>query len=250
MSASDWQMWPQPSLRKPLKVWAWAADTCSMSAARALVIAALVIACSAGTLGQLVGFGSVEAANTGEPTQATECLQYERTADGTMACAPDVYGKADERRAMRDYDRSAFGSGWTDADRDCLDTRAEVLVRDGAGVQVADCRVVAGSWVDPYTGAVETDPGRVHVDHVLALAEAWRQGADTWSDEQRRAFANDPANLQALSGSVNMRKSDQDGAQWCRYQEGERTRVECPATGSRDAFDQRYAQVAAAYGLG
>jgi hypothetical protein len=151
--------------------------------------------------------------------------------------------------AMADYDRTAYGSGWIDADRDCLDTRAEILVRDGENVRVEGCRVVAGKWVDPYTGAVESNPSNVDVDHVYALAHAWRQGASDWTRSQRIAFANDPNNLMAVQQSVNSRKSDQALGEWCEYNPGEKVKNECPSAGSEQAFEVRYQKVAARYDL-
>ena len=64
-----------------------------------------------------------------------------------------------------------------------------------------DCVVMAGTLVDPYTDATITftksDADAVQIDHVVALASAWRMGAHGWADETRRDFANDPLNLLA-----------------------------------------------------
>jgi hypothetical protein len=171
-------------------------------------------------------------------------IECQRLADGSVgACTPND-------PAMATYDRDQFGTAWTDTDHDCLNTRAEILARDGQGVRISGCHVVAGRWVDPYTGVVETDPSRVHIDHVYPLAEAWRQGASDWPKARRQAFANDPRNLMALTAQVNVMKTDQDSSEWCTWQRGERVKEECPVTGSDTAYAQRYNQVAAAYGLG
>lgn len=119
------------------------------------------------------------------------------------------------------YERAKFGEGWADLDGDCQDTRTEVLVRDlddehfGRG----QCKVLSGVLNDPYTGrTLRFDPDgggdEVHIDHVIPLAYAWRGGAWHWSDEQRRAFANDEANLLAVDGPTNTAKGDSGPAEW------------------------------------
>ncbi len=57
----------------------------------------------------------------------------------------------------------------------------------------------------------------MHIDHVVALAEAWGSGARRWNDDTRDRFANDlvfRGSLRAVSASSNLRKSDQDPAEW------------------------------------
>ncbi len=85
-----------------------------------------------------------------------------------------------------------------------------------------DHDVLAGQWIDPYTGEllVATDlkdqdqAQAVTVDHVVALAEAQQSGAYTWTAEQRLLYANDLAGLRIVAGGVNSSKSDQDPAEW------------------------------------
>jgi hypothetical protein len=56
----------------------------------------------------------------------------------------------------------------------------------------------------------------VDIDHVVALAEAWRSGAAEWTTDRREEFANDLDNsqLMAASASSNRSKGDQDPADW------------------------------------
>jgi hypothetical protein len=63
------------------------------------------------------------------------------------------------------------------------------------------------------------------------------------------AFANDPANLMALVGSVNERKSDQDSSEWCTWQIGESRKAECPVKGSATSYAARYDRVGTKYGI-
>jgi len=117
-----------------------------------------------------------------------------------------------------DYDRNAF-EHWIDADADQCNTRYEVLVEESTTpVAVGDgCWLTGGTWVSPYDGFATTEVSQIQIDHVVALAEAWRSGAWAWTAEQRRAFANDldvPYALTAASGTSNQAKADKDPAGW------------------------------------
>ncbi len=117
------------------------------------------------------------------------------------------------------YDRRLYG-GWGDEDGDCQNTRTEVLIAESlVEVSMDDegCRVIAGEWLDPYTGIVITDPSKLDVDHFIPLAEVHRSGAAAWDSTRRHVFAN---NLQqsgaliAVSASTNRSKGDRDPADW------------------------------------
>lgn len=121
------------------------------------------------------------------------------------------------------YDRDAFGQRWADVDGNGCDTRNDVLRRDLTQVVLRDangCKVLSGMLLDPYTGATvafvsgeETSP-LVPIDHVVALAWAWRHGADAWTAAERLEFANDPRNLVATTQDVNQDKADDGPAEW------------------------------------
>jgi hypothetical protein len=114
------------------------------------------------------------------------------------------------------YQRSLFRH-WVDADRDCQDTRTEVLVREDLRAASHGCRVRSGAWVSWLDGRRTTTAGSFDVDHLVPLAEAWSSGAHAWSARQREAFANDLGykwSLRAVSASSNRSKSDRDPAEW------------------------------------
>jgi hypothetical protein len=116
---------------------------------------------------------------------------------------------------MAGYSRDRFPH-WSGQGDGC-DTRDVVLQRQGADVQTGDrCKITAGTWTSVYDGVVVTDAGALDIDHTVALAEAWRSGADKWTDEQREKFANDLGGLQliAVTASSNRSKGDQDPAKW------------------------------------
>lgn len=127
------------------------------------------------------------------------------------------------------YVRAAFGESWSDTDGNGCNQRDDVLLRDAVPdtVTVADqgsCDhdVLAGRWVDPYTGASLVfddlkDPHQaeaIQIDHVVPLAEAWRSGAWRWNEARRRSFANDLTELLAVDGPTNASKGDGDPAAW------------------------------------
>jgi hypothetical protein len=127
------------------------------------------------------------------------------------------------------YDRDAFGEAWADVDGNGCNQRDDVLLRDAVPGSTTTQRqgacdhdVLAGSWVDPYTGrTVVLDDLKdlaqaqaVQIDHVVPLAEAWRSGASAWTAREREAFANDLAVLAATDGPTNAAKSDDDPAAW------------------------------------
>ena len=118
------------------------------------------------------------------------------------------------------YDRSLW-QHWVDEDRDCQDTRQEVLIVEARGAVTfasgAMCRVIAGVWFDEYTGATLTNPGDLDVDHLVPLKNAHISGGWSWSAEQRRAYANDLAHADQLIGvsaSANRAKGDQGPTTW------------------------------------
>lgn len=131
--------------------------------------------------------------------------------------------------AASSYRRAAFGDSWQDVDGNGCNQRDDVLRRDAVpgtirvGVQgTCDHDVLAGTWLDPYTGRrlVFTDlkdlrqAEAIQIDHVVPLAEAWRSGASAWSRQRRERFAGDLAELLAVDGPANMSKGDDDPAAW------------------------------------
>lgn len=133
-----------------------------------------------------------------------------------------------------DYDRDDWRH-WVDADRDCQNTRAEVLIVESAGpvsftpnADGEECRVTGGEWRGPWSGEVFTDAGDVDIDHHVPLGHAHESGGWNWYKERKRAYANDLAHapsLQVTSASVNRAKGKQPPdewrpdhtAGWCRY---------------------------------
>ena len=116
------------------------------------------------------------------------------------------------------YSRSLF-KHWIDADKDGCNTRYEVLIAEaivkpkiGTG-----CYLTGGKWKSAYDGKTFTNPTGLDIDHMVALAEAWRSGAWAWTSAQRMDFANDlgdSRSLLAVTASLNRSKGDKDVASW------------------------------------
>jgi hypothetical protein len=108
-------------------------------------------------------------------------------------------------RVSDPYDRDFFGQAWYDEDGNGCDTRNDTLRRDLREVVLKEnsngCKVVSGILDDWYSATTVPfqsggDTSRlVQIDHVVPLSWAWQHGANSWTDEVRREFANDPMNL-------------------------------------------------------
>jgi hypothetical protein len=191
-----------------------------------VVLIILIVATACG----LVELGSSEkaavdrgasrgAALPGSSTEATETL------DGLEITTPG---------SMTGYSRKKFPHwseadkfGWDAPDPSC-DSRDAALIRDGKGVKVGkSCDVTSGEWHDPYAGNTYSDPSKMDIDHVVPLANAWRSGASSWSQDLRERYANDPEVLLSVEAGANRSKGDKgpeawkppDKGEWCDYAE-------------------------------
>lgn len=129
-----------------------------------------------------------------------------------------------------DYNRTAeFGNAWTDKNTaegggNGCNTRDDILKRDLTDVRYTDakeCVVATGTLEkDPYTGRPinfrrgKSTSSAVQIDHIVPLKNAWVMGANTWTQEERVRFANDPKNLLAVDGPSNNAKSDKAADEW------------------------------------
>ena len=132
---------------------------------------------------------------------------------------------------LPEYNRQEWRH-WTDEDSDCQDARQEALISEST-VPVTfksdkQCRVAAGRWVGPYTGAVVDEPGKLDIDHMVPLVNAHRSGGWAWERDRKAAFANDlsyPGHLIAATAAANRAKGGKgpedwrppDESYWCTY---------------------------------
>jgi hypothetical protein len=193
------------------------------AAARVLATALLLVGATACTeLGELVEASSPAPAS-GRPPAG---LPSPTDAAAQLARLP-VVARTDP--GLPAYTRDAFGSSWADVDGNGCNQRDDVLLRDAVPGSTAVARqgrcphdVLAGTWVDPYTGdMLEFDDLKdlsqaqaIQIDHVVPLAEAWVSGAWEWPPARRLRFANDLDGLLAVDGPTNASKGADDPAAW------------------------------------
>ncbi len=160
---------------------------------------------------------TASASGASEPSRASS-PDPDATASLRLLATLPVKGKA----PATGYDRTAdFGTAWLDVDHNGCDTRNDVLARDLTEVvRQGPCRVMTGTLVSPYTGGTiaftrgQTTSTEVQIDHVVALENAWRTGAQQLSQTSREALANDPTNLFAVDQHSNAQKRSGDAATW------------------------------------
>ncbi len=151
----------------------------------------------------------------------------------SLVLATEALGKlaVKDRVSREGYSREQFSPGWATV-AGC-DMRNRILQRDLVEIELDDddCTVLSGLLKkDPFTGKrIEFTRGidtsrDIHIEHLVAVSDAWQKGAQDLSYEQRHDFFNDPLNLLAVDGPANMEKGDADAADWlprtaykCRY---------------------------------
>ena len=149
-------------------------------------------------------------------TSAAKACKTNNTKLGLLT-ALDCLPVVEER--IGGYDRKLF-KHWVDANGNGKNTRAEVLIAESlVPVRFSSTgkTVSTGKWVSLYDGETWTKASDVDIDHVVALAEAWRSGAWKWSAARRQAYANDLGvawTLRAVTDNVNQEKSDDDPTYW------------------------------------
>lgn len=116
------------------------------------------------------------------------------------------------------YDRKEWLPRWSDSDRDCQDTRHELLIRYSlapvAYTRADNCRVATGLWLDPYTGNFYSKASDLDVEHIVPLKWAHDHGGAKWSRELKRRFAEDPDNLWLVDDGRNQSKGDRGPDEW------------------------------------
>ena len=186
-----------------------------------LILAAFVWAFAPGVGWDLLGLRS----RLGwPPMRSGEALSSLPDTEAARQLRELAVRSADEASAVPDYDRQAFGQRWADTDHNGCDPRNDILARDLARPTfkpgTRDCVVLTGTLAEPYTGTTiqfqrgDKSSALVQIDHVVALADAWRSGAWQWDAQRRQEFANDPENLLAVDGAANEDKSASSADQW------------------------------------
>lgn len=236
------------------------ARTARWAAAGVVVVGAVigVSACEPESLEELIGEWL-----RGTDTPGSAVKEW-RPADGGIAAVINGLEIASES-TMSDYRRedfphwerldAAFGFGpeFAHLEGRCT-ARDAVLLRDATGNVTLDpetcefSRSPDGGWLDQYgvidrqTGALRdykwmTHPSDVDAEHIVALGEAWRSGANDMDVHTRRLIANDALNVVISDPSANRSKGDQDPSTYL------------PPGNFRCEYVERYSYVKAKYGL-
>lgn len=106
---------------------------------------------------------------------------------------------------------------WSDFDRDCMNTRHEILLAQASGqvkLSPNGCYVSTGTWHDPFSGTTLHRASDLDVDHVVPLKWANDHGGDHWPSNMKEQFANDPDNLIAVDDALNQSKGAQGPTEW------------------------------------
>ena len=110
---------------------------------------------------------------------------------------------------------------WIDADSDCQNARAEVLIDESMITPTFrsnnKCTVDTGQWLDEFTGKILTEASDLDVDHMVPLKNAHDSGGWAWAQSKKKEFANDisdPNHLIAVSAGVNRSKGAKTPDQW------------------------------------
>ncbi len=110
---------------------------------------------------------------------------------------------------------------WVDVDKDCQDTRVEVLIEESLVPPTFKnedrCRVISGLWEGPYTGQSFTEASDLDIDHLVPLKNAHLSGGWQWDDERREDYANSMAtdyHLIAVENNANRSKGARGPEEW------------------------------------
>lgn len=118
------------------------------------------------------------------------------------------------------YLRSDWGSSWIDEDKDCQNTRQEVLIEESlipVTYDDAGCKVIFGVWVSLYDGVIITDPSKLDIDHLVPLENANSSGGYEWIKSKKKEYTNylyNPYHLIAVSSSTNRSKRSKSPDKW------------------------------------
>jgi hypothetical protein len=114
------------------------------------------------------------------------------------------------------YVRKDF-SHWSDFDKDCKNTRHEIL-KERSRIPVImnrkNCKVVEGKWDDYYFPEIHTLAKNLDIDHLVPLKHAHDAGASAWTKKQKELFANDPENLVVTYKKYNREKGAKRIDEW------------------------------------
>lgn len=160
-----------------------------------------------------------------EPISASSDPVAVDLSDGTLAINVLETIAIKGRAPKTGYARTEFYKTWPTIDG--CNLRQRIIKREvGDTAKLDGCDVVAGTFVEAYTGETRTYTTKdefsknIQIDHIVALSDAWQKGAQNLTAERRYELATDPLNLIAADSSANQQKSDGDAATWLPKNKG------------------------------
>ncbi len=127
-----------------------------------------------------------------------------------------IVGCAQPTIVSQKYNRKEW-KHWTDKDRNCLNTRHELLKSRSLTKVTYEknrCKVKSGRWADYYYPEYHISASEVDIDHLIPLKNAHLNGGSRWSLKDKEKFANDPENLVITKKSYNRKKGDKGIDAW------------------------------------
>ncbi|MGY5318270.1 HNH endonuclease family protein [Neomicrococcus lactis] len=119
------------------------------------------------------------------------------------------------------YDRDRYFGQWKDLNKDCQNTRQEVLLQEtritARYTSTKRCNVKSGKWITSWDNRTHTSATTVQIDHIVPVHEAWGSGAKKWTQAKRVAFYNDITDkrtLNAQTSALNSAKGARGPEQW------------------------------------
>ena len=146
-----------------------------------------------------------------DPSEADAAVEQMRASDPVFASLV----VQPEPTYREGYVRELFGS-WSDVNESGCTTRQDAIKASVVEIwsQPNRCWVETGIWYSAYDSVTfEGSSSDIDADHVVALAEAWDSGANSWDADRRSAFYNDKDNIQIVTRSSNSSKSAFDAAE-------------------------------------
>jgi hypothetical protein len=162
--------------------------------------------------------GGVTQCGNGTPLsvkcKAKSCNKCSSAVRTTKAKAAKV---SQVKTTANKYSRKSFPH-WKDEDRNCRNTRAEILIKHNIGKLKfktdKKCVVISGKWIGPYSGKTFTKANDLDVDHIIPLKKAYSIGANSWVRDKRELFANDYENLLPVWKRLNRQKGAKGPLRW------------------------------------
>ncbi len=163
------------------------------------------------------GRTNADGCHTNRKTGDYHCHTKNRSLPKKNQTTPHIQSQSDYHGLSQGYNRKNWRH-WIDVDRDCQNTRHEILIRDSNAPVVfktqRNCKVVGGEWFGPYTGKVFNSAKDLDIDHIVPLKHAYSNGGSSWSREEKKRFANDYDNLLAVDKSANRQKGAKGPSEW------------------------------------